>query len=114
MSDTPPPPPSPTPSQPPPPSSSTTSKGFFGRLFDLSFSEFITPSLIKVIYVLGIVLAGLAALFVLVAFANAGDGGIVIGIIVAPLVFMLYVLLARVFAEIYLILFKIEENTRKP
>jgi hypothetical protein len=31
----------------------------------------------------------------------------------APLVFFVYVLFARVLSEVYLILFRIEENTRK-
>ena len=36
----------------------------------------------------------------------------VVGIVVAPLIFFVYVLFARVFSELYLILFRIEENTR--
>ena len=81
-------------------------------MFDLSFSEFITPSIIKVIFVVGIVMSAVAALFVLIAFAASGGGGVVLGIILAPLVFFVYVLMARVLSEIYLIVFKIEENTR--
>ena len=87
-------------------------KGFFARLFDLSFTEFVTPSIIKVIFVVGIVLAGLMSLFVLLAFVNQGGGAVVAGIILAPLVFFVYVLFARVLSEGYLILFRIEENTR--
>jgi len=88
-------------------------KGFFGRLFDLSFTEFVTPSIIKVIFIVGIVLAALMSLLVFVAFANQGGGAIVAGIVIAPLVFFVYVLFARVLSEVYLILFRIEENTRK-
>lgn len=84
-----------------------------GRVFDLSFSEFVTPSIIKIIFVLGIVMAGLFSLFIFIAFANQGGGAVVAGLVVAPLVFFLYVLLARVMSEIYLILFRIEENTRR-
>lgn len=100
------------PSAPTPPPAAST-KGFFGRLFDLSFSEFVTPSIIKVIFIVGIVLAALMSLFVFVAFANQGGGAIVAGIVFAPLVFFVYVLFARVLSEVYLILFRIEENTRK-
>jgi hypothetical protein len=103
----PPPPASPT----PPPASSP--KGFFGRLFDLSFSEFVTPSIIKLIFIVGIVLAALMSLFVFAAFASQGGGAVVAGIVFAPLVFFVYVLFARVLSEVYLILFRIEENTRK-
>jgi hypothetical protein len=106
----PPPPPQPSASTPPP---SSSTKGFFGRLFDLSFSEFVTPSIIKLIFIIGIVLAALMSLFVFAAFANQGGGALVAGIVFAPLVFFVYVLFARVLSEVYLILFRIEENTRK-
>jgi hypothetical protein len=108
MNQQPPPPPS-----APTPSPSSSPKGFFARLFDLSFSEFVTPSIIKVIFIVGIVLAGLMSLVVFAAFANQGGGAVVAGIVFAPLVFFVYVLFARVLSEVYLILFRIEENTRK-
>jgi hypothetical protein len=117
MSQTPPPPPPADPPAAPPPASqpsvpSPESKSFLGRLFDLSFSEFVTPSLIKIIFLIGIVLSGLMALLVFVSLANQGGGGVVAGIVLAPLIFFVYVLMARVFSEIYLVIFRIEENTR--
>ena len=105
------PPPLPPASPTPPPASS--SKGFFGRLFDLSFNEFVTPSIIKLIFIVGIVLAALMSLVVFAGFASQGGGAVVAGIVFAPLVFFVYVLFARVLSEVYLILFRIEENTRK-
>ncbi|MDC3332347.1 DUF4282 domain-containing protein [Ilumatobacter sp.] len=103
-------------SPPPQPSSSTptpsSTKGFFGRIFDLSFTEFVTPSIIKLIFIVGIILAALMSLFVFAAFAQQGSGYLVAGLVFAPLVFFVYVLFARVVSEVYLILFRIEENTR--
>lgn len=109
------PPPLPPTAPTPPPASSpqSSSKGFLGRLFDLSFSEFITPSIIKLIFIVGIVIAALMSLAVFAAFASQGGGSVVAGLVVAPLVFFVYVLFARVLSEVYLILFRIEENTRK-
>lgn len=112
-SDSGPPPSSPPPSASPPPEESGSDKSFFARLFDLSFSEFVTPSLIKLIYIIFIIIAAIAAVAVFAAFAADGGASVVIGIILAPIVFFVYVLFARVMAEIYLILFKIEENTRR-
>ncbi|MBN2382357.1 DUF4282 domain-containing protein [bacterium] len=87
------------------------SKGFFSVLFDLSFSEFITFRVIKVLYIIGIVIAGLAALFMIIgAFTNGVVAGIVC-LILSPLVFLLYVLMIRVWLEIVLVLFKIADNT---
>jgi hypothetical protein len=105
---TPPPPPEP-PSQEPP----QNGKSFFARLFDLSFTEYVTPSIIKVLFIIGFVLAGLFSLLVFISFANQGGGAVIAGIIVAPLMFFFYVLMARVLSEVYLILFRIEENTRR-
>lgn len=115
MSQSPPPPPS-EPSGPPPaqsPVPASDAKGFLGRIFDLSFSEFVTPSLIKIIFVLGIVFAGVMSLIVFVSLASQGGGGVVAGLILAPLMFIFYVLMVRVLSEIYLVLFRIEENTRE-
>ena len=81
-------------------------------MFDLSFSEFVTPSLIKIIFLIGIVLSGIMAIVIFASLASQGGGGVVAGLIVAPLIFFFYVLMARVLSEVYLVLFRIEANTR--
>ena len=103
----------PAPVPPPAPSGGATpSKGLVGRVFDLSFSEFVTPSIIKFIFVIGVILAGLGSLAILIGVASQGGGAILAALIVAPLVFLLYVLFIRVMCELYILLFRIEENTR--
>lgn len=88
-------------------------RGLLSRLFDLSFTEFVTPSLIKIIFVLGIVMAGLTSLLMLISFAATGEAIVIlIGLIFAVVIFFFSVLYARVVAEVFLILFRIEENTR--
>jgi hypothetical protein len=94
------------------PSPDSSNKSLISRVFDLSFSEFVTPSIIKVIFVLGVVLAGLVSLAILISFISQGGGAIVVGLILAPLIFMIYTLFVRVMCEIYILLFRIEENTR--
>ena len=58
---------------------------FFAKLFDMSFEEFITPTSVKVAYII----AALSALLLLIGFANAGGGALVAGLIVAPTIFVL-------------------------
>ena len=87
--------------------------GFFSRLFDLSMTTFITPSIVKVLFVLGIVGVSIYAVFILVAFAAAGDGGIIFGLIFAPLFWIIGVIGVRVYIELAVVFFRIEENTRK-
>ncbi|MDZ4198219.1 MAG: DUF4282 domain-containing protein [Kiritimatiellia bacterium] len=90
------------------------SKGFISRLFDLSFTEFITTKIIKVLFILGIIGAGIGALFILGAgFASRSFGGIVLSLILTPVAFLLYVILARVWMETLIVLFRIAENTAK-
>lgn len=53
-------------------------KGFFESLFDFSFNHFITPSIIKVLYVLGLIVIGLSYLsFIIAAFGVNGAFGII-------------------------------------
>ncbi len=103
------PPPTPPPGQPP-----AAQRPLLSRLFDLSFTEFVTPSVVKVIFVLGIILSALTALGMLVTFAATGEAVLVIlGLIFSVVIFFFSVLYSRIMAEIFLILFRIEENTRR-
>ena len=88
-------------------------KSFFGALFDLSFNEIITLKLIKVLYCIGIGIAGIAACWlVFTAFFQTFAVGL-LHLILAPIVFLLLVIISRIKMELFVALFKIEENTRK-
>lgn len=65
------------------------------------------------IYILGIIGSAVYGLIVLGALVSQGGGAIVLGLIFGPLVFVFGLIFARVMAEMYLIMFKIEENTRQ-
>ena len=91
-------------------SSSTNETGFFARLFDVSMKTFITPSIIKVLFILGLIAVSIFSLILLIAGAQA-DGGFVL-ILLAPLYWFIGVLYLRVILEVIVVLFRIEENTR--
>jgi hypothetical protein len=85
---------------------------FFQRLFDLSFSRFVTPSVIKLLFILAVAVVSLFALFMLIlGFATITRGGILF-VLLSPLYWLLGVIYARVFLELIIILFRIEANTR--
>ena len=89
-------------------------KGFFGRLFDLSFNEFLTTKIIKVLFVLAIIASAFGGLSVMLGlFATKSVGGAIAGLFAGPIVFVLYVILARVWMETLIVLFRIAENTAK-
>lgn len=100
------------PSASPVPGSDAGEGSFFSRLFDMSFSRFVTPSLIKVLFILAIVLISLFSVFMLIAgAASAGDGGIFL-VILAPIYWLLGIIYVRVFLELAIVFFRIEINTR--
>src|SRR5215471_11567747 len=87
-------PPAPPPARYVPPINAQQAAGFLSSLFDLSFTNFITPKLIKVLFVISIVLAAFGSLFVVVSGFQAGGvlGGLGALLIVAPILFFFYVM----------------------
>ena len=85
--------------------------GFFKRLFDLSFKEFVTTKIVTFLFILAIVLAGLFALGILISGISRGGGMAFVSLIIAPIVFFLYVLLSRIWLELIIVLFRVAENT---
>ena len=87
---------------------------FFKALFDFSFNEFVTTKIIKVLYGITLVIAALVWLGVLVAMFSSGNGilGVLGGLIIAPIGFVVQVIFTRVGYEILIVVFGIAENTR--
>src|SRR5262245_56105847 len=108
-----PPPNQPPPNQPPPgppggyggppmggpPMGGPPSKGFFGALFDFSFEHFITPMIVKIVYVLALIGLALAWLFWLVtAFATDTSFGVIV-LVLGPILLILYLAFIRMTLE---------------
>jgi hypothetical protein len=86
-------------------------KGFFTQLFDFSFTEFITTKIIKFIYIIGMIVTGLATIGIIISgFSQSVVIGIV-ALIFSPLIFIIYVIILRVWLEIIIVIFRISENT---
>ena len=88
-------------------------KGFFGRLFDLSFSEFVTTKIIKVLFVLVIIGSAIFALTLIGSGFRKGAGTGILFLVLSPLVFFVYVLIGRIWCEIIMVIFRIAENTNR-
>ena len=85
--------------------------GFFASLFDFSFSEFITTKLVKFLYGLGMLLGGVAAVgLIITGFVQSVIMGLVF-LVLSPLIFLLYVIGARVWLELVIVVFRIAEHT---
>lgn len=110
---------SPVAAAPPPPAgmpqiqlpsvSSAEAGGFLAALFDLSFTNFITTKLIKVLYVLGILGAALWALTMAgTGLAQRGVGLVLV--VLSPILFLVGVIYMRVMMELIMVLFRSAEH----
>lgn len=88
-----------------------TSTDGLGGLFDLSFEKFITPSIVKIVYIVVIVMAVLMWLMMAIAGLSSGFGGFLAGVIFGGLAAILMILFYRIFLELTMILFRIHDNT---
>ncbi|MBO0805041.1 MAG: DUF4282 domain-containing protein [Nocardiopsaceae bacterium] len=102
--------------QAPPALAKTASHGrsFLGALFDFSFTSFVTPKIIKALYVLATAWTVLLAVAVFLAglhnFHTAG--ALVALIIVDPLLILVSLGVFRVMLEFFMVVFRIQEDLR--
>lgn len=117
-----------TPATPPPPSPPQQPQGgpprrygFFESLMDTTFDHLITPTMIRFLYIVAMVLIALGALAVVIAaFAESAGGGIV-ALILVPIFALIYLIVTRLWLELVIVIFKIRDaaeevaaNTRRP
>jgi hypothetical protein len=89
------------------------SKGFFGALFDFSFTSFVTTKIIKVLYVLILVLAVVSALvYTIVAFRVSAGFGILTLVIGDPLFIIIIMAFWRLVLEAFIVVFRISDDIR--
>ena len=95
--------------QPPAPSAGS----FFNDLFDIRFTRFVSLRLISIVYILILALATVIALGVIFAGFAQGAGTGIFTLIVAALLWIVYVVLARVGLEAFAVLFRIHDDTSR-
>jgi hypothetical protein len=92
---------------------SSSAKGFIASLFDFGFNSFVTPKVVKVIYVLIMILTGLGALvYALIAFRINAAFGIISLLILCPLFFLVELALWRILLELFIVIFRIADDLR--
>jgi hypothetical protein len=97
----------------PPPPPQTDARGFVASLFDFSFTSFVTPKVIKVLYALIMVGVALGALiFIAIAFRANSFFGLVALFILAPLYFLVVMAIYRIGLEFFMVMFRISEDIR--
>ena len=82
----------------------------------INFDEFVTPKIITIVYVLGVIGITILSLFMLVGGGGMGGMGgnaglgLLIGLILAIIIFVVGNILLRVYCEILIIVFKIHDH----
>jgi hypothetical protein len=86
-------------------------RGFFGSLFDFSFSSFVAVKVVGVLYAIGVFFAGVFSIFI--AFSGFSKSFVlgIVTILLAPIVFLLYVTGIRVGLEGLVASIRTAENT---
>ncbi|MFC7725921.1 DUF4282 domain-containing protein [Nocardioides sp. GCM10028917] len=97
-----------------PPVGQPSTKGFFGALFDMSFTTFVTPMIIKVVYIIGLIAIGLGTLFFAVSgFFGDNPGVGIVTLIVSPLGGLLYLCFFRMMCEFYVAITRMSEDINR-
>jgi len=88
-------------------------KSFFEKLFDLSFSSFITPQIVGVLYVIGLIAGSLIALqSVYAGFRFGGLFGGLGAAVIAIIGLFIYAIVSRISLEGFVAVIRTAENTR--
>lgn len=87
------------------------SKGFFAKLFDFSFRDFITPTIIAILYGIMMVFSGIAAIGLIVWGFTQGVGLGIVCLILSPIAFLLFLVYSRVSLEMMVALIRIAQNS---
>ncbi|MGH3773127.1 MAG: DUF4282 domain-containing protein [Pseudonocardiaceae bacterium] len=95
------------------PSPARQPQGFFGALFDFSFNHFVTPLIIRVLYVLGLIGIALGYLvFVVGAFQASAVQGVVT-LLLGLIISFIYLAFWRVILEFYLAVVRMSEDIHR-
>jgi hypothetical protein len=85
--------------------------GFLGSLFDFDFTSFVTPKIIKSVYLLAVMALGLSAIaFIISGFGVHVPLGVVTRVILAAVYFLLGVAFFRVVLEFFMVVFRMAED----
>jgi Domain of unknown function (DUF4282) len=103
----------PPPSEPfgqPTPPTAASGKGFFGALFDFKFEHFITPMIVKLVYVLALVALVIGWLaWLVIGFAQDATYGVAV-LILGPILLVLYLAFIRMTLEFYLAIVRMSQD----
>jgi Domain of unknown function (DUF4282) len=95
------------------PGAAADAKGFLGALFDFGFTSFVTPKVIKALYVLIMIGTVVSALvFTIIMFRVSTPFGILTLVVADPLFILIVMAIYRVILEFFVVVFRVAEDIR--
>lgn len=102
------------PAPPAPNTPGNQASGFFQALFDFNFNSYVTPKVVKVLYILLTVLLALYVLGLTVAgFSSDSPGLGLVFLVLGLLGFIVFLALIRISLEFYVAVIKIAEDVKE-
>ena len=97
----------------PPPGEAADARGFVGALFDFGFTSFVTPKVIKVLYMLIVIGTVVSALmFTIVVFKASVTFGFLMLVFGDPLFILIVLAIYRIILEFFVVTFRVAEDIR--
>jgi hypothetical protein len=97
----------------PPPDAAASAKGFVASLFDFGFTSFVTPKVVKVVYILITIVLGLATVaYIILGFASGSPILGILALIFAPVIGLIYLALWRIGMELFIVIFRMADDVR--
>jgi hypothetical protein len=88
-------------------------RGFLGALFDFGFTSFVTPKVIKVLYMLIVIGTVVSALvFTIIAFKASTVFGFLTLVFGDPLFILIVLAIYRIILEFFVVTFRVAEDIR--
>jgi len=95
------------------PSDAADTRGFLGALFDFGFTSFVTPKVIKVLYMLIVIGTVVSALVVtIIAFKASTVFGLLMLVFGDPLFILIVLAIYRIILEFFVVTFRVAEDVR--
>ena len=89
------------------------SRGFLSALFDFGFTSFVTPKVIKVLYMLIVIGTVVSALvFTIIVFKASTAFGILTLVFADPLFILIVLAIYRIILEFFVVTFRVAEDIR--
>ena len=86
-------------------------KGFLGALFDFGFTSFVTPKVVKALYMLIMIGTVVSALvFTIIMFRVSTPFGILTLLVADPLFILIVMAIYRMILEFFLVVFRVAED----